>query len=63
MRDAALFAHRVIHQLGKAAHQRKSGFLSRPFRERREAHHIGEQDGDLSAFRVHVNLMNKGSQF
>jgi hypothetical protein len=35
--DAALLAHRVVHQLREAAHQRESGFLSRPFRERGES--------------------------
>jgi hypothetical protein len=31
----------------------KAVFLARPFREGREAHHVGEQDSDLPAFRFH----------
>src|SRR4029077_3616836 len=53
--DAALLAHRVVHQPREAAHQRESGFLSRPFRERGEVHHIGEQNSDLPAFSFHVH--------
>ena len=33
LHDAALLAHGIVHQLRKAAHQRKGRFLSRPFRE------------------------------
>jgi hypothetical protein len=40
--NATLLAHCVIHQRPEAPHKAKGRFLSRPFCERREAHHIGE---------------------
>src|SRR6476469_1408998 len=58
--DAALLAHRVVHQLREAAHQRESGFLSLPFRERGEVHHIGEQNSDLSALSFHAPPPRRG---
>src|SRR5208337_1325649 len=53
LHDAALFADRVLHQLRQALHQREGGLLPGPFREGREADHVGEQDRDLPAFRFH----------
>jgi len=54
--DAALLADCILHQLRKAAHQRKRAFLSGFLREGREAHHVCEQDRDLPAFRFHAVL-------
>jgi hypothetical protein len=44
-----LLAHSLVHQFREAPHKGKGGFLPRPFRERREAHHVGEKDRDLPA--------------
>jgi hypothetical protein len=56
LHDAALVAHGFVHELGQAPHQRIGGFLPRALREAREAHHIGEKDGDLSALSFHASL-------
>ena len=40
---------------GQALHQRECSLFPRPFREGREADHVGEKDGDLPAFRLHPN--------
>ena len=50
LNDAALLAHGSVHKFGQTAHKGEGVFLSRPFRERGEVHHIGEQNSDLSAF-------------
>jgi len=47
--DTALLAHRLVHQLRKAAHQGECRLLSRAFGKGREAHHVGEQDRNLPA--------------
>jgi hypothetical protein len=43
-------------------HQRECSLFPGPFREGREADHVGEKDGDLPAFRVHPNSPQTGMQ-
>jgi len=56
LNDAALFAHRLVRQPGRAAHQGKGRLLSRPFGKGREAHHVSEQDRNLTALGFHARL-------
>jgi hypothetical protein len=44
-----------IQPSGQTAHKGEGGFLSRPFRERGEVHHVGEENSDLPAFSFHVH--------
>ena len=52
LNDPALRAHGSVHQFGQTAHKGEGGFLSPPFRERGEVHHIREQNSDLSAVQL-----------
>jgi hypothetical protein len=52
--NAALLAYGFVHQLRRAPHERIYRFLSRPFGESRETHHVGEKDCDLPTFRFHA---------
>ena len=59
--EAALLTHCFVHQLRQTSHERIGRFLPRALREAREAHHVGEKDGDLSAFSLHADLRTLGN--
>ena len=62
LHGAALSADGVFHWLRQALHQRECSLFPGPFREGREADHVGEKDGDLPAFRLHPNSPLTGMQ-
>ena len=62
LHGAALSADGVFHWLRQALHKRECSLFPGPFREGREADHVGEKDGDLPAFRLHPNSPLTGMQ-
>jgi hypothetical protein len=58
-RRAALIAHGFAHQFRQAAHECKGCFLPGALREAREAHHVGEKDGEPTEFQQRAALESK----